>query len=166
MDNIIAAFACGEPPSGSKDPYGLRRAAAGMVAIAAKHGLRYDVEKLVERAYDGLEKFPGLVARGAVVPEATAFILERLAKALTDDGIARDTVDAVLPTSRDFLDLRARAEALQRFRSGPAWDDLVTVYQPARQPGQEAAGRRRAGGRRGPGRRAARRSSRPRPSGC
>ena len=48
VDNIVAAFACGEPPSGSKDPYGLRRAAAGMVAIAAKHGLRYDVEKLVE----------------------------------------------------------------------------------------------------------------------
>ncbi len=128
VDNIVAAFACGEPPSGSKDPYGLRRAAAGMVAIAAKHGLRYDVEKLVEQAYGGLEKFPGLVERGAVVPEATAFILERLAKALADDGIARDTVDAVLPTSRDFLDLRARAEALQRFRSGPLWDDLVTVY--------------------------------------
>ena len=128
VDNIIAAFACGEPPSGSKDPYGLRRAAAGMVAIAASHGLRYDVEKLVERAYDGLEKFPGLVARGVVVPEATAFILGRLAKALADDGIARDTVDSVLPTSRDFLDLRARAEALQRFRSGPLWDDLVTVY--------------------------------------
>jgi glycyl-tRNA synthetase beta chain len=128
VDNITAAFATGEPPSGSKDPYGLRRAAAGMVAIAAKHGLRYDVEKLVERAYDGVERFPKLVARDRVVPEATAFILERLAKALTDDGIARDTVDSVLPASRDFLDLRARAEAVRRFRSGPSWDDLVTVF--------------------------------------
>jgi glycyl-tRNA synthetase len=128
VDNIAAAFACGEPPSGSKDPYGLRRAAAGMVAIAARHGLRYDVQKLVDRAYDGLAEYPGLVARETVVPEATAFILERLAKALTDDDIARDTVDAVLPTSREFLDLRARAEALQRFRSGPYWDDLITVY--------------------------------------
>ena len=90
MDNITAAFACGEPPSGSKDPYGLRRAAAGMVAIAAEHGLRYDVEKLVERAYDGLEKFPGLVRGERWYPKPTAFILERLAKALTDDGIARD----------------------------------------------------------------------------
>ena len=95
-DNITAAFACGEPPSGSKDPYGLRRAAAGMVAIAMKHGLRYDVEKLLGRAYDELERFPGLVARETVVPEATAFVLERLAKTLTDDGVSRDTVDAVL----------------------------------------------------------------------
>ncbi len=108
VDNIVAAFACGEPPSGSKDPYGLRRAAAGMVAIAMQHGLRYDVERLLGRAYDELERFPGLVGRESVVPEATAFVLERLAKTLTDDGLARDTVDAVLPTSRDFLDLRLR----------------------------------------------------------
>ncbi len=128
VDNIVAAFAVGEPPSGSKDPYGLRRAAAGMVAIAAKHGLRYDVEKLVERAYDGLEKFPKLVAREQVVADATTFILERLAKALTDDGIGRDVVDAVLPTSRDFLDLRLRAEALAKFRASEAWEALSTVY--------------------------------------
>jgi glycyl-tRNA synthetase beta chain len=128
VDNITAAFACGEPPSGSKDPYGLRRAAAGMVAIATHHGLHYDVEQLVERAYDELERFPDLVQRVSVVPEATAFILERLAKTLTDDGLARDTVDAVLPTARDFLDLRLRALALHVWRSSAAWEDLVTVF--------------------------------------
>ncbi|MFH0916595.1 MAG: glycine--tRNA ligase subunit beta [bacterium] len=127
VDNISAAFACGEPPSGSKDPYGLRRAAAGMVAIAAQHGLHYDVDALVGRAYDGLERFPGLVERALVVPEATAFILERLAKNLTDEGLGRDTVDAVLPTSRDFLDLRARALALHECRSSALWEDVVTV---------------------------------------
>ena len=128
VDNITAAFACGEPPSGSKDPYGLRRAAAGMVAISASHGLRYDVEALVNKAYDGLERFPGLVSREQVVPEATVFIIERLVKGLTDEGLARDTVDAVLPTSRDFLDLRKRAQALHAFRSGDTWEDLVTVF--------------------------------------
>lgn len=128
VDNITAAFACGEPPSGSKDPYGLRRAAAGMVAIAMHHGLHYDLERLLGRAYDELERFPGLVEREMVVPEATAFILERLAKNLADEGIARDTVDAVLSTSRDFLDLRRRALALHEFRSSTLWDDLVTVF--------------------------------------
>ena len=128
VDNIAAAFACGEPPSGSKDPYGLRRAAAGMVAIAGHHGLRYDVDRLVDRAYDGLERFPGLVERQSVVAEATDFILERLAKSLTDDGLARDTVDAVLPTSRDFLDVRVRGASLGEFRAGMQWEDLVTVF--------------------------------------
>lgn len=128
VDNIVAAFACGEPPSGSKDPYGLRRAAAGMVAIANAHGFRYNLEDLVNRAYDGLERYPGLVPRDEVVTEATAFILERLVKALTDHGLARDTVDAVLPTSRDFSDLRSRALALHAFRSDAAWEDLVTLF--------------------------------------
>ncbi|MBN1629497.1 MAG: glycine--tRNA ligase subunit beta [Thermoleophilia bacterium] len=128
VDNIVAAFACGEPPSGSKDPYGLRRAAAGMVAIAMEHGLHYDVEKLLARAYDELERFPDLVERASVIPEATAFVLERLAKTLADEGLARDTVDAVLPTSRDFLDLRVRALALHEFRAGAGWEDLVTVF--------------------------------------
>ncbi len=128
VDNIVAAFACGEPPSGSKDPYGLRRAAAGMVAIASHHGLRYDVERLVDRAYDQLEHLPGLTDQESAVSEATSFIIERLAKSLGDGGLARDTVAAVLPTSRDFLDLRARAEALHGFRSGGRWEDLATVF--------------------------------------
>jgi glycyl-tRNA synthetase beta chain len=128
VDSIVAAFACGEPPSGSKDPYGLRRAAAGMVAIASAQGFRYNVEDLVSRAYDGLERYPGLVARDEVVAEATAFILERLVKTLTDQGLARDTVEAVLPTSRDFSDLRSRALALHAFRSDAAWEDLVTLF--------------------------------------
>ncbi len=127
-DNIVAGFACGEPPTGSKDPHGLRRAAAGLVAIALHHGLDYDLESVLHRAYDGLERFPGLVARETVVPDATAFVLERLSKALTDAGLARDTVEAVLPTSRVIPDLRDRARALQDFRATPGWDDLVTAY--------------------------------------
>ncbi|MBC7292543.1 MAG: glycine--tRNA ligase subunit beta, partial [Thermoleophilia bacterium] len=128
VDNIVAAFACGEPPTGSKDPYGLRRAAAGMVAIALQHGLHYDVEQLVGQTYAGLERFLGLVEEQVVRGEATAFILERLVKTLTDEGLSRDTVDAVLPTSRDFLDLRARALALESFRKTDRWDDLVTAF--------------------------------------
>ncbi len=128
VDNITAAIACGEPPSGSKDPYGLRRAAAGMVAIALQHGFRYDVRQLVEQSYSGLERFPALLGREAVVPQATDFIFERLVKSVVDEGPARDTVEAVLPTSGDFVDLRTRALALQRFRTDERWEDLVTVF--------------------------------------
>jgi glycyl-tRNA synthetase beta chain len=74
VDNIVGAFACAEPPSGSKDPYGLRRAAMGMVTISFLHGLEYDVRALVERAYDGLDRFPNLVSRDRVVDEAVDFI--------------------------------------------------------------------------------------------
>ncbi|GAB4252559.1 MAG: glycine--tRNA ligase subunit beta [Thermoleophilia bacterium] len=128
VDNIVAAFAVGEPPSGSKDPYGLRRAAMGMVTIAFYHGFAYDVERLVAFACDLLEGFPGLVPKEEVQVEATEFILERLARFLVDNGVARDSVEAVLPTSRVFADVRARAAALDAFRASARWEDLETAY--------------------------------------
>ncbi|MCL5942694.1 MAG: glycine--tRNA ligase subunit beta [Actinobacteria bacterium] len=128
VDNVVAAFATSEPPSGSKDPYGLRRAAMGMVVIAFQHGFAYDLRALCNRAYDGLERFSGLVPRESVVVQAVDFIKERLAKFLVDNGIARDAVEATLPTSDDILDLRRRAVALAGFRDTGAWDDLVTVF--------------------------------------
>ena len=88
VDNVVAAFAVGEPPSGSKDPHGLRRAAMGMVNISFFHGLRYNVRYLTEFAYGLLERFPHLAAKQQVVAEATDFILERLARVLTDSGVA------------------------------------------------------------------------------
>lgn len=127
-DNIVAAFACGEPPSGSKDPYGLRRAAMGMVTIAHRHELRYDVRGLIETAHQRLEHIPGLVPAGEVTEAAVTFIKERVIKWLTDAGVSRDTVEAVLPTSDVFLDIAERARALQEFRVSEAFEDLVTVY--------------------------------------
>ena len=128
VDNVVGAFACGEPPSGSKDPYGLRRAAMGMVTIAFMHGFEYDVSELVKAAYAGLDRFPALVDREQVVAEAGGFIKERLAKFLTDNGIVRDAVEAALPTSAVFSDIRKRAAALDGFRGSDGWDDLVVVF--------------------------------------
>jgi glycyl-tRNA synthetase beta chain len=127
-DSIVAAFACAEPPTGSKDPYGLRRAAMGMVTIAFAHGFDYDVRELVETAYDRFAHRSHLVAKAEVVPAAVDFVLERLVKALADDGFARDSIEAVLPTSAVFRDLRARVEALESFRATPPWEDLVVVF--------------------------------------
>jgi glycyl-tRNA synthetase beta chain len=128
VDNVVAAFAVGEPPSGSKDPYGLRRAAMGMVAIAFRHGLAYDVGALAAAAYDLLGRFPDLARKEEVVDQSTAFIMERLTKFLVDNEVARDAVEAVLPTSAVFADLRKRAVSLEGFRATGAWDDLVTCF--------------------------------------
>ncbi|MBU2601617.1 MAG: glycine--tRNA ligase subunit beta [Actinobacteria bacterium] len=144
VDNVVAAFACGEPPSGSKDPYGLRRAAMGMVTISFMHGFEYDVRALVSAAYAGLERFPGLVGAERVIAEATEFVKERLAKFLTDNDIARDAVEAALPTSDVFAAVRKRAAALAAFRESEGWDDLVvTATRPsnlAKKLPEDAAG--------------------------
>ena len=128
IDNIVAAFACGEPPTGSKDPYGLRRAATGMVSIALARRFVYDVRRLAEFAYRQFEGIPHLAPEKEVVPEAVAFILERLAKTLIEQGLARDTVEAVVSTSPVFVDLAARAQALDAARREPWWEDVVIVF--------------------------------------
>ncbi len=128
VDNIVAAFACAEPPTGSKDPYGLRRAAMGMVNIAFAQGFGYRLRPLAEFAYAALGGHSHLVPKGDVVDQALEFVLERLVKALTDQGVSRETVDAVLPTSDGFLDLRARALALDEARHAVWFDDLMVVY--------------------------------------
>lgn len=128
VDNVVAAYACGDPPSGSKDPYGLRRAAMGMVNIAFLHSFRYEVGDLLRIAYEGMEDFPALVPEEEAVPQAEDFIRERLVRALVDSGLSRDSVEAVLPTSGVFLDLRARAASVDSFRSSDRWEDLDTVF--------------------------------------
>jgi glycyl-tRNA synthetase beta chain len=128
IDNVVAAFAVGEPPSGSKDPYGLRRAAMGMVTIAFRHGFTYDVRVLAGEAYDLLGHSRGLVPKEEVVAQATGFIMERLSKFLVDNEVARDAVEAVLVTSDVFADLRRRAVALEGLRTTGPWDDLVTAF--------------------------------------
>ncbi|WP_072680183.1 glycine--tRNA ligase subunit beta [Arcobacter sp. LA11] len=59
LDNLMGLFSVGKIPSGSKDPFGLRRAAAGIVKIAMEHKLPVDLEKIIDAladSYKGLDK--------------------------------------------------------------------------------------------------------------
>jgi glycyl-tRNA synthetase beta chain len=76
VDNLTVAFALGERPTGSRDPYGLRRAAIGLCRLAVEGGLEIDIQRLVERDVELLKE------RGAELREEPAdipdFVLERL----------------------------------------------------------------------------------------
>ena len=129
VDNIVAAFACGEPPSGSKDPYGLRRAAAGMVAIATQHGLRYDVEALVDRAYDELERFPGLVdRRGRWCPRPPPSSWNGWPRRSPTTASPATPWTPCCPPRATSWTCATGPPRVAAFRAPPAWDDLVTVF--------------------------------------
>lgn len=71
IDNLSVAFALGERPTGSRDPFGLRRAAIGLCRLALEGGLRIELAKLVELAHQSL------LEQGAdVTPELPADLLE------------------------------------------------------------------------------------------
>ena len=129
VDNIVAAFACGEPPSGSKDPYGLRRAAAGMVAIAMQHGLRYDVE---QAARPGLRRAGALPrpggARDAWCPRRRPSSWSVWPRPSPTTGWRATRWTRCCPPRATSWTCGPRAQALHEFRSGAPWEDLVTVF--------------------------------------
>jgi tetrameric-type glycyl-tRNA synthetase beta subunit len=79
IDNLTVAFALGRRPTGSRDPFGLRRAAIGLCRLAVEGGLRIEVAALVagnERVL--AEQGAELKAQGSVAPEVADFVAERL----------------------------------------------------------------------------------------
>lgn len=114
LDTLVGIFAIGRKPSGEKDPFGLRRAALGVLRILIETPLPLDLEALIKAAADGLS---GKVATGDAIPEVFDYMMERLRAYYADRGISADIMDAVLsrrPTVPADFDRRVRAVAAFR----------------------------------------------------
>ena len=133
LDNIAGAWVAGEKPSGSRDPYGLRRAAMGIVRIALEYGLRFPLAGLLAAAVDqfelqGIEGLDG-ARRAAIVSETAAFVRERLQVLLLDEGVPFPSVEAALGSpAGDLPALAARARAFAALAGRPRFEDAVTAY--------------------------------------
>lgn len=109
IDTIVGLFGIGQPPTGSKDPYALRRAALGILRIIVEKGLDLDLAECVGHAvaqYSGLPERDGLEAR------VLDFIFERFRAWYADEGVRANifqAVDAVRSTRPRDFDLRIRA---------------------------------------------------------
>ena len=133
VDNIVGAWAAGEKPSGSRDPYGLRRAAMGIVRIALEYGLRFSLTGVLQSAVDQfeLQGVEGLddARRAAVVAETAAFVRERLQVQLLDAGLPFPSVEAALAApAGDLPALAARAHTFAALAGRDFFEDAVTAY--------------------------------------
>lgn len=128
-DNIVGAWVAGEKPTGSRDPYGLRRAAMGIVRIALQYALRLDVTALLTEALAAYAH-QGLAVDAAIVgAEARAFIWERLEGLLLDEGLPFDIVQAALWSSAAELPgTAARARAFAALQQTDFFIDTVTAH--------------------------------------
>ena len=128
LDVIVGGFRAGLAVSGSQDPYGLRRAANGVVRILLEKGLRLDVVALaawLSAVYDRA----GVAAGGA---DFTEFWTQRVAGALEEHGIPYDTAAAVLAVRPgDPLDVLARAKAIEAIRTTEDFEGLMIGYRRA-----------------------------------
>ena len=129
LDTLVGIFGLGLIPTGSRDPFGLRRAAQGVVRIALEGDLPVDLEQV---AVEAARLYGDRLTRGAeaILEDLRPFLYDRIRYLLGSAGYAYDEIEAALAAGVSSLpDLRARVDALHAVR-GEA--DFLTVVLAAK----------------------------------
>lgn len=121
IDTIVGVWAAGMKPTGSKDPFALRRSSLGVIRIVLDRQRQGGIEGLLEFAIAG---YGDAIQKPAeVLAEASAFVRDRLAGHLVDEGFDADIVAAAVEAAgADPLDAHARVRAISALRSERAED--------------------------------------------
>ncbi|MFX0541656.1 glycine--tRNA ligase subunit beta [Roseovarius sp. S4756] len=149
IDTLTGFWAIDEKPTGSKDPYALRRAALGVIRLVLENGLRVNLSEFFDKA---AEKFPDAVARGyldqrqgrtfkpskledvlELTDDLEAFFHDRLKVYLRDQGVRHDVIDACIAMdgNDDLALLVKRATALSDFLKTEDGENLLQGFKRA-----------------------------------
>jgi glycyl-tRNA synthetase beta chain len=117
IDTLSGFWLIDEKPTGSKDPYALRRAALGTIRILLEHQRRLPLSPLFKRSIELYSPKLAEAERSAVVVDLLGFFADRLKVYLREQGARHDLIDAVFSVGGgdDLLMIVKRVEALARF---------------------------------------------------
>ncbi len=134
IDTLAGFFAAGIRPTGSKDPFALRRAALGVIRLVLENDLRLPLAEVFATALDLYGRRFAALDREAFTGEMLRFFADRLVAHLRERGVRHDRVQAVfaIVPDDDLARLLRRVEALDRFLAGADGRDLLTAYRRAR----------------------------------
>lgn len=133
LDTISACFISGLIPTGTSDPYALRRHAIGIINIVVDknyhlsiHGLvRASIAAIVDQAHGKSRD-----SQDNILTEVTGFFKERFRNIMISDGFPQDVVDAAISAEfDDFVEVKRRIEALSEFRKAPDFDSLGIAFK-------------------------------------
>ncbi len=128
LDTIVGCFAIGIIPTGSQDPYALRRQAAGIVQTVLAHKLPIELGQLFDLALDVHEARGLKRERVEIRKELYEFFALRVKNVLSEQGIRYDAVDAIMASGYDNLPLTiVRASAVVAAVTGHAGEDFKGV---------------------------------------
>ena len=130
IDSLVAFFSIGEKPTGSRDPFALRRAALGIIRLVVENALRVPLAVAFRHAHSTL---------GSDAPDPTGelldFIAERLRVHLREQGIGHDLISAVFNRAGeredDLVRLLARVAALRVFLASEDGANLLIAFRRA-----------------------------------
>ncbi|MFW0967072.1 MAG: glycine--tRNA ligase subunit beta [Thermacetogeniaceae bacterium] len=141
IDNLTGCFALGLEPTGSQDPFALRRQALGICHIIINQEFAFSLEELVAKAYENLRGMELTYSFDQVRDKMMDFFKARLRFLFLEEGYAYDTVEAALGSTFDNIILvRKRLEALTAVRSKPEFEFLLTAYTRASHLARQAEG--------------------------
>jgi len=137
LDQLVGFFDIGEKPTGSGDPYALRRAALGIIRIIRENRLRLGLRSLLQEALE--PRRPTGTGEGdrALIDDLIGFIVERLRVQLRTEGARHDVLAAVFAAKGteagddDMTRLLARADSVAALLASPDGGDLLTAYRRA-----------------------------------
>jgi glycyl-tRNA synthetase beta chain len=143
LDSLVGFFAISVAPTGSRDPFGLRRAALGIIRIILENGVRLQLKEAFTKAAEIFYKArdPARFSywqpkiRDDLYPELMLFILERLKVRLREHGTRHDLIQAAFMQVRvaenDLVRLCARANALEGFLVTDDGANLLIAFRRA-----------------------------------
>jgi len=125
IDTLVGIYGLGMKPTGAKDPFGLRRAAIGVVRIAIEKQLDFDLAEIIAESGQVYgDKLPEEFSQQTLLD----YIIERLKGYAQEKGYSLDSIDAVLAKSlSNPLDIFARLQAIDEFRSTEAAESLAAA---------------------------------------
>jgi len=133
LDTLVGFFAAGIRPTGSKDPFALRRAALGVIRLITENRLRLDLVPIFEKALAGYGGRFAAVDRQSLTTGLRSFFVDRLQVQQRERGVRHDLIDAVVKRrpDGDIVRLLARVEALQAFLATDDGANLLAAYRRA-----------------------------------
>lgn len=133
LDTLVGFWGIDEKPTGSKDPFALRRAALGVIRLVLENGLRLPLGQVFAAANDlyGANRCGN--ANGFNGADLMGFFADRLKVHLKEKGTRHDLIDAVfsLGSEDDLIRLLARVDALTDFVDSDDGANLLTAYKRA-----------------------------------
>jgi glycyl-tRNA synthetase beta chain len=129
LDTICGCFGIGLIPTGTSDPYALRRQALGIVQIMLDRGFSFSLRELIHKSLELLhDKLSGDVEQTA--HKVLAFFQYRMEHLLVEQGFSKDVITAVLSASMDKIpEVRKRTEALEALKAKPDFEPLAIAFK-------------------------------------
>jgi glycyl-tRNA synthetase beta chain len=127
LDNLCGFFSIGLSPSGTSDPFALRRQAIGLVMILLKRKWRLNLREAIEWAFELLKD---KVKKPEAKEEVLEFILGRYEGILLSEGFLKDEINAIFEVQKeDLVDIKNRIQALHHFRAFSDFQNLVIAFK-------------------------------------